>query len=100
MDTNSELLGRYQGRFYTITRKVSPSFQHIEEFSITVHFTDPETMKEIEVVRIDNAHGTVHMDCLFEEGTPKNPMPEMDAFSAYDYLKDNWKRFARQFHRT
>lgn len=100
MDRNTELLGRYKGRFYSITRKVEPSFQDIEEFSITVHYTDPETLEEIEIVRIDSSHGHVHMDRLFEEGNPKEELPYLDAFSAYQYLKDNWERFAKKFHRN
>jgi hypothetical protein len=97
MEKNTELLGEFRGRFYSITRKVEPSFQSVDKFSVSIHFTDPETGEEVEVVRIDNSHGFVHMDRLFEEEQSKEEMPGHDTFTAYDYLKNNWKRYAEKF---
>jgi hypothetical protein len=99
VEKNTELLGKYKGRFYSITRKVKPSFQNIRDFAVTIHFTD-SSQEEIEIVRIDYSHGYVHMDCLFKSRKPKIEKPDLDAFSAYDFLKNNWKKYAEKHRKN
>ena len=98
MDKNTELLGKFKNNFYSISRKVKPSFQNIKHFSVTIHYTD-ERNEEVEIVRIDNSHGYVHIDKLFEEGEPKEEMKELDAFTAYEFLKKNWRDYAKKYER-
>lgn len=97
MPKNTELLGKFKESLYSVTRSVKPSFHDVEKFSISIHFTDPDNLEQVEIVRIDNSHGYVHIDKLFKEGDPKEELPNLDAFSAYNYLKNNWKDFARRF---
>lgn len=97
MARNTEFLGSFNGFKFSITRKVQPSFQNPDEFSISVHFTEPDTLQEVEIVRIDNSHGYVHLHKFFREDERIERKPSLDAFTAYDLLKAEWRVYAKKY---
>lgn len=97
MAKNTEFLGTFNSFMFSIVRKVDPSFQEPDNFSISIYFSDPEEGEKEEIVRLDNSHGYVHMHRFFESQDSVEDKPSLDAFSGYDYLKANWQRFARLY---
>jgi len=94
-------LGELEGIKYTLFVQVNPSWDNPEKFVATIFYRkfEPKQLAEtkIEVVRIDNkAHGTVHMDKLYEKGEPKEKL-EMDFYEAWTHLKQNWQKYANRF---
>lgn len=71
----------------------------IEEFAVVVHYDDPETDSSVEVVRIDDAHGFVHVDRLYRRGQPKEAV-ELTLWEAERRLAENWRRFAEAYEKT
>ncbi len=92
----TSLLGHYEDRPYFLTVRVSPNFNHIADFAVTVHYNDTETESEVQIVRIDTAHGFTHFDKLFRPDEPKVPF-DGTIWDAIDYLSDNWRRYAERY---
>lgn len=91
-------LGKFRGHTYLLAIRPEPSkiqdTEEVESFSLSVYYkTEGET---IEVVRIDDAHGKVHMDRLYSERDDiKKELEEMDFWDAMDHLMQNWQRYAK-----
>ena len=91
-------LGKYGDRVYLMSIKPEPSkiqdTEDVEDFSISVYYKTESD--NVEVVRIDDAHGDVHMDRLYSERDDiKKNLSGMDFWEAMDHLMQSWKKYAR-----
>ncbi|MBS1264088.1 MAG: hypothetical protein MAG715_01288 [Methanonatronarchaeales archaeon] len=94
-----EELGSFRGRRVNLHVEARPSFNDVEEFSVSLFF-DTEQGRGEEVVRIDSAdhHGgfRIHIHRLYRRDEAVEEF-DGDIWTAVDYLKENWRRFARSF---
>ena len=94
-------LGSFNGKTYFLYVESRPDWDKTERFVAKVYYNklNPQTLEEekIEVVRIDNvSHGFCHIDKLYKQDRPREKV-DMDVYEAWDYLEDNWKKFARKY---
>ena len=94
----SELLGDYDGRPYFLTVRATPNFDRPQEFAVVVHYRDPEADSDVEIARIDTAHGYTHFDKLYRRDEPKEPL-DVTLWEAVARLKDTWRRYAASYER-
>ncbi|WP_435155566.1 DUF7718 family protein [Haladaptatus sp. DFWS20] len=92
----TSLLGHYENRPYFLTVRVSPNFNHITDFAVTVHYNDSEIENEVQIARIDTAHGFMHLDKFFRPNEPKATF-NGTIWDAIDRLSDNWRRYAESY---
>jgi hypothetical protein len=96
------LKGEYKGRKYHIMVRPDPSQidrdpKEIEEFCIAIYFINKKGERE-QIVRIDTAHGQVHIDKLYSEREDiKNYFDNMSFMEAWQHLQQNWKKFAKLY---
>lgn len=88
-------LGELRGTVYLLTVRASPNEHNVEDFAVTVHYNDNTEDRGVNVVRVDNAHGSVHIDKLYRRGQPKEEV-DMTLWEAEEHLVENWRRFARE----
>lgn len=93
----TSILGTFRDRTYYLTIRVTPSFNDVEEFSATVHYSDPATDREIQIARIDTEHGYTHFDRLYRRDQQKDPI-DVDVWEAATLLEENWRQYAESFH--
>lgn len=91
-------LGKYRDQVYLISIRPEPSkiqeTEEVEDFSISVYYKTKT--ENVEVVRIDDAHGEVHMDRLYSERDDiKKDLHDMDFWDAMDHLMQNWEKYAK-----
>ncbi len=67
-------LGTYDGRRYFLGGRAEPNKRQSEEFSIPVYYRDPKTESNVEVARVDTAHGYTHFDQLYRRDRNKKPV--------------------------
>lgn len=93
----TKLLGTRGGQDYHLTIRVSPSFNHVTDFAVVVHRSPTDTAgREIQIARIDTAHGRTHFDSLYRRGQPKERI-EVDVWEAAALLEANWRTYAESF---
>lgn len=92
----TSILGTVRGRTYYLTIRVTPSFNDINAFSVTVHYSDPAAEEEIQIARIDTEHGYTHFDRLYRRDQPKDPI-DVDVWEAATLLEENWRQYAESF---
>jgi hypothetical protein len=93
-------LGKYQGEVYVMSVRPKPSkiedTKAVSDFAISIFFK--KNGETHQVVRIDDAHGYVHMDRLYSERDDiKQDMSELDFWASMDYLMQNWQKFAKYY---
>jgi len=93
----SRLLGHYDGRPYFISVSVSPNINTVEDFSVAVHYNDPNTEREVQIARIDTAHETVHFDRLYRRNQPKDTNVDFSVWDAEQHLEENWRQYATTY---
>jgi len=82
-------LGKYRGEVYIMSVRPEPSdiedAEDVMGFAISIFFKkDGETLQ---IVRIDDSHGYVHMDRLYSERDDiKQDMSDLDFWESMDYL--------------
>ncbi|WP_049969413.1 DUF7718 family protein [Haladaptatus cibarius] len=79
-----------------MTVRTSSNFNHVSDFAVTIHNNDDETESEVQVARIDTAHGVTHFDKLFRPDEPKASF-DGTICDAIDRLTDNWRRYAESY---
>lgn len=95
-DEYMDFLGYFEGRPYFLTVRATPSLNRPREFAAIPHYQDPDTDSEVEVARIDTAHGHVHFDKLYRRDQPKEPL-NADLWDAIGRLENNWRRYAERY---
>jgi len=96
-ETYTRLVGHFQGRPYFITVSVSPSFNDIEEFAVSLHYNNPRREDDVQVARIDTAHGGVHFDRLYRRDQPKDETVEFSVWEAEARIEAQWRRYADHY---
>lgn len=90
-----EELGSLRGRRINLHVEARPSFNDVEEFSVSLFFDTEEGREEF--ARIDNADHheglSVHVHRLYRRDETVEEF-EGDVWSAVEYLKENWRQFA------
>ncbi|ESP88011.1 DUF7718 family protein [Candidatus Halobonum tyrrellensis] len=86
-------LGRYAGHEYFLTASARPGFDDPAEFAVVVHYNDVETSESVQVVRIDTAHGFVHIDRLYRRDQPKDEL-DLGFWDAVEYAEEHWRTYA------
>lgn len=93
----TKILGTRGGQDYHLTIHVSPSFNHVTDFAVVVHYAstdDPDDV--IQIARIDTAHGYPHFDRLYRRDQPKERI-DADVWEAAALLEENWRTYAESF---
>ena len=94
---STEVLGTFRDRTYYLTIRVSPNLNHVRDFAAIVHFSEAsESEREIQIARIDTAHGHTHFDRLYRRDQPKERI-EVDVWEAAALLEENWRTYAERF---
>lgn len=91
-------LGTYDGRPYFLSVRADPDFDDPEEFAVVCYYDDPETEEQVQVARIDTAHGYVHFDRLYRRGRPKDRV-DLGLWEAVATMRRNWRQYAESFDR-
>ncbi|MDF9744754.1 hypothetical protein NDI89_04060 [Natrinema sp. S1CR25-10] len=73
----------------------SPSLDDVEAFAVTVYYS-LSTRENVEIARVDTAHGFTHFDRLYRRDQPKEPV-EWDWQKAEEELRENWRRYAKSY---
>lgn len=97
-DSNFEL-GTYDGCQYFLAGRAEPNERHAEEFSLSVYYSDPKTGSNVEVARVDTAHGYTHFDQLYRRDGNKKPV-DWSYWEAIEVLLENWRTYARRYEET
>ena len=92
-------LGTYRSRRYFLGRRAEPNEQAPEEFAVVVYYRDAETKENVEVARVDTAHGYTHFDRLYRRDEKKDPV-DWTYWEAVEELIENWRRYAEQYDET
>lgn len=93
----TQFLGNRDGRAYELTVRVSPSFDRVLDFAVVVHYSSTGTAdREIQIARIDTAHGQTHFDRLYRRDQPKERI-DVDVWEAATLLEKNWRTYAESF---
>lgn len=89
-------LGQYQSRTYILRGEDSSPHAPPDDFVVTVYYRDEERDENVEIARVDTAHGFTHFDRLYRRDTPKERV-EWDFWDAMDHLDRNWRTYAETF---
>ena len=92
-------LGEHGGRVYFLAARARPHFDTPEEFAATIYYNDAEAKSNVEIARIDTAHGHTHFDKLYRCDEPKERL-NVDFWGAIERLEDNWRTYAAGHDRT
>jgi hypothetical protein len=92
-------LGEHGGRVYFLAARARPDFDTPEEFAVTVYYNDAETESNVEIARIDTAHGDTHFDRLYRRDEPKESV-DVDFWDAIERLEDDWRTYAAGYEQT
>ncbi|MDY6764522.1 MAG: hypothetical protein SV377_02365 [Halobacteria archaeon] len=91
-------LGEYKDKIYFLSARVEPDFDDPDDFAVIVFYNDPDIDTNVEIARIDNAHGYVHFDKLYRRDQPKEEL-DVNVWEAVEMLEDNWRTYARSFEK-
>jgi hypothetical protein len=97
MPAYSHELGIYAGNRYLLSVRAD-DFNEPDDFCVTLYYKDAETDENIEVARIDTAHGYTHIDRLYRRDEPKEEF-DGNVWDACEYLEENWRDFARSYEK-
>lgn len=97
-DEYMDLLGYFENRAYFLTVRATPSLNQPREFAVVLHYRDPEVDSEVEIARIDTAHGNVHFDKLYRRDQPKESL-DVGLWDAIARLRNNWRQYAESYDR-
>lgn len=92
-------LGTYEGRRYFLGGRAEPTAQRPEQFSVSVYYRDPETKSNVEIARVDTAHGYTHFDQLYRRDENKEPV-DWSYWEAIERLLENWRVYAENYERS
>lgn len=95
-DKDTIELGRYQGRRYQLTYRVIPDAQNPAEFAIMVYYRDASKVKNVEIARVDTAHGSTHIHRLYRRDK-KNEKVNWSFWEAVSKLTDRWRQYAESY---
>lgn len=96
----TKLLGTRGGRDYQLTIRVSPSFNHVDDFAVVVHYSPADSAdREIQIARIDTSHDRTHFDQLYRRDQPRTRL-DVDVWEAAALLVEDWRTYAAGFERT
>lgn len=91
-------LGTYSSKIYLLHAEDFSPHASPEEFVVTVYYREDPPGENIEIARVDTAHGVTHFDRLYRRDEPKDPV-DWGFWDAIDHLDRNWKTYAESFER-
>lgn len=94
----TERLGCHDGDQYFLTVRARPSFDRPVEFGVVVHYHDNTVDSNVEIARVDTAHGRVHFDKLYRRDQPKERL-DVGLWEAVTKLRNDWRRYAEIYER-
>lgn len=92
-------LGEYRHEVYFLVGRARPSLNEPEEFAVTVYYNDEQAEENVEIVRIDTAHGYTHIDRLYRRDEPKEPI-DVGFWEAIGKLEADWRTYATSHERS
>jgi hypothetical protein len=81
-------LGTYRGRDYLLRGEAIPGLNDPEEFAVVLYYKDANSEENVQIARVDMAHGYTHIDRLYKRGEPKDPV-DWDFWEAMNQLERN-----------
>lgn len=101
----SYIIGYYRNRPYTLL--IRPDYSGLTDtdsvednyrVSIVIYFRYEG--EEHEIVRIDNSHGYMHIHRFYNSQDEEREEIDLNFWKAIEYVKENWKRFAKLYDRN
>lgn len=89
-------LGSYQGYQYFLRVRSTPDFDTPEDFAVVIFYKDVDAGENVQIIRVDQAHGFSHIDRLHRRNEPKERV-DWGIWEAVDQLKSNWRAYADGF---
>ena len=89
-------LGSYHGREYLLRVRATPNFDTPDDFAVVLFYKDPKAEDNLQIVRVDQAHGFTHIDRLYRDGDPKERV-DWGLWEAVEQLKSNWRTYAESY---
>lgn len=90
--------GEYHGNVYFVHVRAEPSYHSPDDFSVTLYYNEPETKSNVQVARIDNSHGYVHIDRLYRRDEDREAL-DLDFWEAVEHIERRWRTYARSHER-
>lgn len=93
------LIGEYIGRKYFLVVRPDPGAiqdpESVKDFAIIVYYR--KSGERVQIVRVDTADEGLHIDRLYSQRDDKKKYldREMTVFEAWEYVQENWKRWAK-----
>ena len=92
-------LGTYNGHSYFLCGKADPGFNDPSYFAAIIYFRDSSATENVEIARIDNAHGRAHLHKL-DRSTEEQEYKDVDQWDAMKFLEDNWRTYAEMYQKA
>lgn len=89
-------LGVYGSRRYFLWAHAEPDYDRPDDFVANVHYETASTYANVEIARIDTAHGFTHFHQLYREHQPTVPF-DGGLWDAMEHLGENWPEYARLY---
>lgn len=106
MDKYKYKLGKYEGRNYFLFCKAKPSLNDPKEIVLNIFYPSLVKEERVQVVRLDNVHGKLHIDQLWKPGDPKKKI-KIRAEDKWELLGkaqkrliEKWKYYAKKFEES
>ena len=75
---------------------LEPEAEDPNEFAVVSYYRDSSERRNVEIIRIDTAHGFTHIDRLYLENQGKEEV-EWGLWEAVEDVTENWRRYARLY---
>jgi len=86
-------LGSYRGQQYFLRVRATPNFDTPDDFAVVIFYKDATAGENVQIVRVDQAHGFTHIDKLYRRDAPKERV-DWGIWEAVEQLKSNWRTYA------
>ncbi len=95
-EVTQELRPSYQGRRYFIRGEPKSPGQDPDDFAVMIYYKDASTEEEVQIARVDTAHGYTHFDKLYRRDQPKEAV-DWGYWEAISELMENWRVYAESY---
>lgn len=100
MEIFSTQLGTYRERTYYVRgESKDESRKNPGEFAVVVYFRDATSGRNVEVAKVDTAHGYTHLHQFYRRDEPTVEV-DWGFWEAVSKMVDNWQTYAERFERS
>lgn len=100
MEIFSTQLGTYRERIYYVRGESKDgSRKNPDEFAVIVYCRDAASGRNVEVTKVDTAHGYTHLHRFYRRGEPTVEV-DWGFWEAVSEMAENWQTYAERFERS